>query len=125
MNVLVTGGAGYIGSVAVKTLLEAGHTVAVYDSLALGHAGAVSSPARLHSGDLADPAALDAAFTKETPDCVMHFAARSLVGESMEQPGLYFYNNVACGVNLLNACLKHGTRRFVFSSSAAVYGTPA
>ncbi len=125
MRVLVTGGAGYIGSVAVKVLLEAGHSVAVYDSLELGHARAVSSPARLHRGDLADPAALDAAFAAEKPDCVMHFAARSLVGESVEKPGPYFHNNIACGVNLLNACLKHGTRRFVFSSSAAVYGTPA
>lgn len=125
MKILVTGGAGYIGSVAVKVLLEAGHSVAVFDSLELGHAAAVSAPARLHKGDLADPAALDAVFKQEKPDCVMHFAARSLVAESVEKPGLYFHNNVACGVNLLNACLKHRVRRFVFSSSAAVYGTPA
>jgi UDP-glucose 4-epimerase len=124
MKVLVTGGAGYIGSVATKVLLEAGHDVAVYDSLALGHAAAVSSPARLHKGDLAETGALNAAFAQEKPDCVMHFAARSLVGESVEKPGQYFHNNVACGVSLLNACLRFGVKRFVFSSSAAVYGTP-
>ena len=124
MRVLVTGGAGYIGSVMTKVLIEAGHDVTVFDSLSRGHRAAVSAPARLIVGELADKAALSRLFTEVQPECVMHFAALSLVGESVEKPDLYFENNVAFGTNLLSAACRSGMKRFVFSSSAAVYGTP-
>ena len=124
MKILVTGGAGYIGSVATRVLCQAGHDVTVLDNLSLGHRAAVLTPARLVEAELADAPALDAAFKVAAPECVMHFAALSQVGESVEQPDRYFYNNIACGVNLLNAACRAGVRRFVFSSSAAVYGEP-
>jgi UDP-glucose 4-epimerase len=124
VRILVTGGAGYIGSITTKVLVEAGHDVAVFDNLSLGHKLAVQAPARLVIGNLSDQAALDAAFERERPECVMHFAALSQVGESMLKPERYFHNNVACGVNLLNAVAKQKVKRFVFSSSAAVYGEP-
>jgi UDP-glucose 4-epimerase len=124
MRVLVTGGAGYIGSVMTKVLLEAGHRVTVFDNLSRGHRAAVTSPAELVVGDLGDKAALESAFSLARPECVMHFAALSLVGESVEKPDLYFDNNVTRATNLLEAAGKHYVRRFVFSSTAAVYGAP-
>jgi UDP-glucose 4-epimerase len=124
VRILVTGGAGYIGSITAKVLVEAGHDVAVFDNLSVGHRQAVLAPARLFVGGLADTAGLDAVFERERPECVMHFAALSQVGESVLKPDRYFHNNVACGVNLLNAAAKQKVRRFVFSSSAAVYGEP-
>ncbi|MCX6841019.1 MAG: UDP-glucose 4-epimerase GalE [candidate division WOR-3 bacterium] len=124
MRVLVTGGAGYIGSVATKVLIEAGHDVTVFDNLSRGHRAAVSAPARLVVGELADKAALARLFAEAQPECVMHFAALSLVGESVAKPDLYFENNVAFGTNLLSAACRAGVKRFVFSSSAAVYGSP-
>jgi UDP-glucose 4-epimerase len=124
MRVLVTGGAGYIGSVMTKVLIEAGHDVAVFDNLSRGHRAAVSAPARLVVGELADKAALDLLFAEAQPECVTHFAALSLVGESVAKPDLYFENNVAFGTNLLSAACRAGVKRFVFSSSAAVYGSP-
>lgn len=124
MRVLVTGGAGYIGSVMTKVLIEAGHDVTVFDNLSRGHRAAVSAPARLVVGDLGDIAALEEAFVAARPECVMHFAGLSQVGESVAKPDLYFDNNVTRGANLLEAAGRHGVKRFVFSSSAAVYGAP-
>jgi UDP-glucose 4-epimerase len=124
MRVLVTGGAGYIGSVMTKVLIEAGHDVTVFDNLSRGHRAAVQDSARLVVGDLGDTAALKQAFVAARPECVMHFAGLSQVGESVAKPDLYFDNNVTRGANLLEAAGRHRVRRFVFSSSAAVYGAP-
>jgi UDP-glucose 4-epimerase len=124
MRVLVTGGAGYIGSVMTKVLIEAGHDVTVFDNLSRGHRAAVQDSARFVVGDLGDVAALEQAFVAARPECVMHFAGLSQVGESVAKPDLYFDNNVTRGANLLEAAGRHRVRRFVFSSSAAVYGAP-
>lgn len=124
MRVLVTGGAGYIGSVAVEQLLTAGHQVSVLDNLWRGHAAAVSPDAELLVCDLRDVAGVQAAFTQFRPEAVMHFAAATIVPESMTAPELYFGINVAGTVNLLDACLAAGTERFIFSSTAATYGEP-
>ena len=121
MNILVTGGAGYIGSVASHILLEAGHSVVVYDNLCHGYRAAVPKGAVFVLGDLHDRAALDAAFEQHEPDAVMHFAAFIEAGESMREPGRFFYNNVTGSLNLIQATVAHGVRRFVFSSTAAVF----
>lgn len=123
MKTLVLGGAGYIGSHMVRTLQRAGHTVTVFDDLSTGHRPAVGDTP-LFIGDLLDRAALDAALTQVQPDCVLHFAAKSLVGESMSEPGLYYRNNVTGTLNLLDALRRHGVGRLVFSSTAATYGNP-
>lgn len=125
MKLLVTGGAGYIGSVATRLLLDAGHEVTVYDSLAQGHRAAVSDGARLVAGDLADTALLDRTFREGGFEAVLHFAGLIRVPESVENPARYFDHNVARGVNLLNACARHRVGKLVFSSTAAVYGAPA
>jgi len=123
MKVLVTGGAGYIGSVVASQLVRAGHETVVLDDLSKGHGDAVPEGARLVRGDL-----LDAKFVHETLsegfEGVLHFAALSLVGESMEQPELYYRNNVCGTLNLLEAMGELGAGRLVFSSTAAVYGEP-
>lgn len=124
MKILVAGGAGYIGSITTRLLVEAGHSVVVFDNLSYGHRAAVLPPARLIVGELGDAAAIDAAVRAERPDCIMHFAALIQVGESVQEPAKYFHNNVACGVNLLNAAGTNGVKRIVFSSTAAVYGEP-
>ncbi|MFH1485577.1 MAG: UDP-glucose 4-epimerase GalE [Chloroflexota bacterium] len=124
MKVLVVGGAGYIGSITARRLLEQGIEVIVYDNLSTGHRRAVSDGALFVDGDLADGTRLDGVFRKYKIDAVMHFAAYIVVGESMEAPARYFTNNVANVVNLLNVMLQNGIMRFVFSSSAAVYGEP-
>ncbi|MEI6633307.1 MAG: UDP-glucose 4-epimerase GalE [Chlamydiota bacterium] len=124
MRVLVTGGAGYIGSVTVAALLESGHEVAVYDSLVKGHRGAVAPGARLVVGDLADGGNIEKALRAHRAEAVIHFAAYSLVGESVEQPARYFLNNVSNSLTLLEAMRAAGAGRIVFSSSAAVYGSP-
>jgi UDP-glucose 4-epimerase len=124
MSVLVTGGAGYIGSVAVEMLLDAGHSVAVYDNLVKGHRGAVDSRARFIEGDLADLMLLEKTLSDNKVDAVMHFAAHSLVGESMENPAKYFDNNVSTGLTLLEAMGRTGVKIMVFSSSCATYGMP-
>jgi len=125
MKVLVTGGAGYIGSVAVERLLAAGHAVVVFDNLSQGHRAAVAPAAAFVAGDLADPAALHELFKTHRPDAVMHFAARSLVGESMERPFLYLGDNVTNGLNLLRASVEHGVHRFILSSTANLFDRPA
>lgn len=124
LRVLVTGGAGYIGSVAVETLLDMGHSVVVYDNLVKGHRGAVDGRARFVEGDLADIALLESTLRDYGVEAVMHFAAYSLVGESMEDPGKYFDNNICASLNLAQAMLKTDARMLVFSSSAATYGMP-
>src|SRR2546427_3114950 len=124
MNVFVTGGAGYIGSVCVEELLDAGHTVTVFDNLSEGHRAAVDSRAAFLQGDLADPPGVARALKESGAAAVIHFAGNALVGESMGNPGKYFRNNVAGGINLLDAALAAGARKFVFSSTCATYGSP-
>jgi UDP-glucose 4-epimerase len=123
MNILVTGGAGYIGSVVVEQLLAAGHRVVVYDNLSKGKREAVSG-AQLVVGDIADERGLDAVLSRGNFDGVMHFAASIEAGESMQLPEKYFGNNTAATLNLLQALLRHNVKRFVFSSTAALYGEP-
>ena len=124
MKILVTGGAGYIGSVCVEDLLNRGHNVTVFDNLTEGHKKAIDRRANFVQGDLADKAALADLMRTAEPEAVMHFAANALVGESMQNPYKYFYNNVSCGLNLLHAMVEHGVKRFVFSSTCATYGIP-
>ncbi len=125
MRVLVTGGAGYVGSVSVEALVAAGHRVVVLDDLSKGHRDAVAPGARLVEGSYADAVLLRVLLAGTSIDAVLHCAARSLVGESVANPALYYRENVAGGVVLLEALREAGIRRLVFSSTAAVYGTPA
>jgi UDP-glucose 4-epimerase len=122
-RVLVTGGAGYIGSHVVKALLEAGEEVVTFDNLSEGHREAVVG-GDLVQGDLSDGALLQSLFSKHEFDAVMHFAAHCYVGESVEDPGKYYKNNVCNLLNLLEVARKHNVNRVIFSSSAAVYGDP-
>lgn len=124
MNVFVTGGAGYIGSVCVEELINAGHTVTVLDNLSEGHRSAVDSRATFLQGDLGDPAFIGPALKKAKAEAVIHFAAHALVGESMTNPAKYFRNNVAKGLELLQASVDAGVKKFVFSSTCATYGPP-
>ena len=124
MRILVVGGAGYVGSTSVETLVDAGHDVVVYDDLSTGHAGAVRRPARMVRGSIDDRTRLETLIRHEEIDAVLHCAARSLVGESLANPGLYYRTNVAGGVALLEAMRDAGVSRLVFSSTAAVYGEP-
>ncbi len=124
MNILVAGGAGYIGSVVVAELVRAGYHVIVYDSLVKGYRAALDPAATFIHGDLADRVTLDRVFVAYPIDAAMHFAAFIEAGESMQVPERYFRNNVANTLTLLEAMLAHGVRRFVFSSSAGVYGDP-
>ena len=123
MRILVVGGAGYVGSTSVERLLDAGHEVVVYDNLTSGHRSAVPDGARLVVGEIADRLRLEH-ILRDGIDTVLHCAARSLVGESMSDPGLYYRVNVAGGVALLEAMKHTGVTRLVYSSSAAVYGEP-
>ena len=123
MKLLITGGAGYIGSVVTSQLLDRGHEAVVFDNLSKGHEPAVPEGARLVRGDLLDKGHIGGALS-EGFDGVLHFAALSLVGESVEQPEKYYRNNVCGTLNLLEAMAEHGASRLVFSSTAAVYGEP-
>ena len=123
MKILTVGGAGYVGSTSVEHLVDSGHEVIVYDNLSSGHAAAVPDGARLVVGDMGDTERLRPILA-DGVDAVLHCAARSLVGESMSDPGLYYRTNVAAGVELLEVMRETGVTRLVYSSSAAVYGEP-
>lgn len=124
MAILVCGGAGYIGSHAVHALIEKGEQVVIVDNLQTGHRGALNPKAKFYEGDIRDASVLDKIFTENKVEAVIHFAANSLVGESMEKPLLYFNNNVYGMQVLLEAMVRHGVDKIVFSSTAAVYGEP-
>lgn len=125
MKILVTGGAGYIGSVVVEELIRQGEQVVVYDSLLQGHRAAVHPQAEFIEGDLADRRLLDGVLTDYGIEAIMHFASHSLVGESAKQPLKYLGDNVANGLNLLRAAQDHGVRRFILSSTANLFDKPA
>jgi len=123
MDIFVTGGAGYIGSAVAEALLKAGHSVTVYDSLVTGYRSAVPEAARFIEADLGDSAALMAALASEKYEAVMHFAAFIEAGESMKDPGRFFKNNLANSLQLIEAAKCAGVKRFVLSSTAAVYAS--
>jgi len=124
MKVLVTGGAGYIGSIAVEQLIKAGEEVVVFDNLYQGHQQAVHPKAAFVQGDLADRAAVDAVMAQHKPDAIMHFASHTLVGESMEKPFLYIGQNIVNGLNLLESAVEHGVLKFILSSTANLFDKP-
>jgi UDP-glucose 4-epimerase len=124
MKILVTGGAGYIGSVVVEQLIAAGESVVVFDNLSQGHRAAVHPSAVFLEGDLANRATIDVALTEHRPDAVMHFASRTLVGESMQKPFLYLGDNVRAGLNLFQSIVEHGVKRIILSSTANLFDQP-
>ena len=124
MRILVTGGAGYIGSVITDVLVDAGHEVTVFDNLSRGHRDAVSPRATLVEGDLIDTALTLRTLTERGIDAVIHLAGDALVGESMTDPGRYYRNNLHAGISLLEAMRDAGVAPIVFSSTCAVYGVP-
>jgi UDP-glucose 4-epimerase len=124
MKILVTGGAGYIGSVVVEETLTAGHETVVYDNLVKGHREMVAQGAVFVEGDLLDGDFLSTTLRKHEIDAVIHMAAYSLVGESVADPAKYYTNNVVAGLSLLDAMLECDVQKIVFSSTAAVYGEP-
>ena len=123
MRILVTGGAGYIGSHTVRALLARGHDVVVLDNLSFGHRQAVPAE-RLVGGDLNDAALVERLFAERKIEAVVHFAAFAFVGESVTDPAKYYANNLINSLALLEACRRHGVQKFVFSSTCATYGTP-
>jgi UDP-glucose 4-epimerase len=124
MHIFVTGGAGYIGSICSEQMIDSGHQVTIFDNLTEGHRAALDPRATFIEGDLADREKIAAAVAGAKPDAIMHFAANALVGESMTNPSKYFRNNVGAGVNLLDAAVGAGVKKFIFSSTCATYGTP-
>ena len=124
MNIMVTGGAGYIGSATARLLLQQGHAVTILDNLSRGHRESVPATARFIEGDLADAGLLHRSFQDGGFDAVVHFAAFAEVNESMRLPELYFRNNTLNTCNLLESCLAHKVSRFVFSSTCTVFGDP-
>lgn len=124
MKILVTGGAGYIGSIVTEQLIKAGEAVVVFDNLYQGHRAAVHPEAAFVEGDLADRAAVDAVFAEHRPDAVLHFASHTLVGESMEKPFLYLGQNITNGLNLFQSALEHNVRRLIMSSTANLFDDP-
>jgi len=124
MKILVVGGAGYIGSVCAELLLDEGHGVTIFDNLTEGHRRAIDPRAEFVEGDLIDRQSIEKTLAKQHPDAVMHFAANALVGESMQNPSKYFRNNIANGLNLLDAMVGAGVEKIVFSSTCAIFGPP-
>jgi UDP-glucose 4-epimerase len=124
MKILVTGGAGYIGSAVVEQLIANGESVVVFDNLCQGHRAAVHPEAVFVEGDLANRTVIDAALSQHRPDAVMHFAAKTLVGESMQQPFLYLGDNVTNGLNLFRSMVEHGVKRIILSSTANLFDKP-
>lgn len=124
MNILVTGGAGYIGSVVTEELLKDGHNVVVYDNLSKGHRESVPDSAFFVQNDIAETEILSQTFRQNKIEAVIHMAASSLVGESVQEPFKYYKNNVVAGLSLLEAMQSEGVKKIVFSSTAAVYGEP-
>src|SRR5262249_53760076 len=124
MKILVVGGGGYIGSVCAELLLNEGHEVSIFDNLSEGHRAAIDPRARFMAGDLQERHAIELALTAQRPDAVMHFAANALVGESMQNPSKYFRNNIANGLNLLDAMVEASVNKIVFSSTCAIFGPP-
>ncbi len=124
MNILVTGAAGYIGSVCSEVLVSRGMSVIALDSLLEGHRAAVPPGAVFCQVDLANRPQLESVFSLHKIDAVMHFAAEALVAKSVREPSTFYSTNVACGVNLLDAVTRHGVKKFIFSSTAATYGEP-
>jgi UDP-glucose 4-epimerase len=124
LNILVTGAAGYIGSLCAEVLLSRGHRVIALDNLQEGHRAAVPPSAVFCLADLADRSQLDEVFSKHKIDSVMHFAGEALVAKSVREPSTFYAANIACGVNLLDAMIRHGVKEFIFSSTAATYGEP-
>jgi UDP-glucose 4-epimerase len=124
MKILVTGGAGYIGSVVVEQLIAANESVVVFDNLSQGHRAAVHLEAVFVQGDLADRKSIDAALSQHRPDAVMHFASKTLVGESMQKPFLYLGDNVITGLNLFQSIVEHGVKRVILSSTANLFDQP-
>ena len=125
MSILVTGGAGYIGSVVTEELIQRGERVVVFDNLCQGHRAAVHPDATFVQGDLADHHTLNRVFGEHSVDAVMHFASNTLVGDSMSRPFLYLGDNVANGLGLLRAAVAHGVRRFILSSTANLFDQPS
>lgn len=124
MKILVVGGAGYIGSVCSELLLDEGHSVTIFDNLSEGHRRALDPRAEFVEGDLGDRQSIEKTLGNQRPDAVMHFAANALVGESMQNPSKYFRNNIANGLNLLDAIISAGVERLIFSSTCAIFGPP-
>lgn len=124
MKIFVVGGAGYIGSICAEQLLDEKHVVTIFDNLSEGHRAALDPRAKFIEGDLADRPSIESAFASARPDAVMHFAASALVGESMQNPSKYFRNNIANGINLLDAMVASGVDQLVFSSTCAIFGPP-
>jgi UDP-glucose 4-epimerase len=125
MNVLVVGGAGYIGSHCVRQLIAAGHRPVVVDNFVYGHRGAVAAGVNIHEINLGDEVAMERVLRSESIDVVMHFAAYCYVGESVTDPLKYYFNNVSAPLHLLHAMLKANVKKFVFSSTCATFGVPA
>src|SRR5262249_39261794 len=124
LNILVTGAAGYIGSICSEVLIARGHQVIALDNLQEGHRTAVPSSAAFCHADLADRPQLDAVFSQHKIDAVMHFAGEALVAKSVREPSTFYAANIGCGVNLLDAMVRHGVKKLIFSSTAATYGEP-
>ena len=124
MKILVTGGAGYIGSIVVEQLMNASESVVVFDSLYQGHRSAIHPDATFVEGDLADRAAVEALLNEHRPEAIMHFASHTLVGESMEEPFAYLGENVTNGLNLLQSAVQFDVRRFILSSTANLFDAP-
>src|SRR5256886_6669669 len=124
MRILVVGGAGYIGSVCAELLLDQDHGVTIFDNLSEGHRRALDPRGEFVEGDLVDRQSIEKTLAKQRPDAVMHFAANALVGESMQNPSKYFRNNIANGLNLLDAIVAAGVGKIIFSSTCAIFGPP-